>query len=380
MFVLRQFILFLLILSVFVSTCLNSYSLDQYMVRTIYFMPTDSLDKSEQLDLNDIMKSIRLTYLNEMDRHGFPGKTFNLETDNNNKVVVHKVKGNSDKVFYKNGNTLAIVQKELEIKGYNNRQSVYAIVIAGMNILSGGAGGLAVAMPHGAWHNNSNYFGYCISTEHSKDRVEGILRHEIGHCFGLVHLVLGKPSGFIMANGDKLTFHEARWLSRNQYFNNRWMHNFGPEIIRFHGAENENDGQISITADITDPDGLFQSYGLVDTPTAAGFAVIGVNLYNGDVNEKVNFSNIDRYLLEASDKIWIQLMDIHGNWRYHHPNTYKLPDKIRKTLNKNEDIVVVEDEDLATDNDKSDNNKGDSLHFDLRNNLTITWGELKSIR
>lgn len=311
----------------------NAYSLDRYMVKTIYFMPTDSIDKSDWLDLDDIMKSIQMTYKNEMDRHGFPNQTFKLETDNRGDVVVHKVRGDNNKAFYDNVHTFGIVVEELESKGYNDRQSIYAIVISGIGNLNGAAG-LAVTYPRGAWYNNSEYYGYCISIEASRQGTENILRHEIGHTFGLSHLL--NTSGFIMANGDKLDFHEARWLSKIQYFNHKWTHNLGPEIVRFHGAENQDDGKIRITADIRDTDGLFQSYGFVDTPTRAGFAVVGVNFYDGSINTKVDFDDIDRYVLTASNEIWIQLMDIHGNWRYHHPSSYTLPE------NKNQDLVDID--------------------------------------
>ena len=58
------------------------YSLEPYTVRTVYFMPTDSIDRSDWLDLDNIMKSNQNVYRNEMDRYGFPDKTFRLELDN----------------------------------------------------------------------------------------------------------------------------------------------------------------------------------------------------------------------------------------------------------------------------------------------------------
>lgn len=320
------------------TICFSSYSLDPYTVRVVYFMPTDSANRSDALDLDTIMKSIQSTYRDEMERHGFSDKTFRLETNNIGKVIVHKVKGNNNKSFYRKDNTLRLVHKELESQGYNDRQSIYAVVMAGMTVLWNGAAGLAATSPLGAWYNNNEYYGYCVNIETTKQGTESILRHEIGHVFGLSHLVLDNPVGFIMANGDKLAFHEARWLSKNQYFNDIWRHNFGPEIFRFHGAKNQNDGKIRITADITDADGLFQSYGFVNTPTPAGFGVIGYNFYEGDVKASIDFGDIDRHLLTSSDKIWLQLMDIHGNWRYHHPNTYTLP----KVLDKDLDIDLTE--------------------------------------
>ncbi len=335
MFVLRNLAaaFFVWIILLFGTT--HTYSAQPYNVKIVYFISTDSEDRSARLDLDNIMKSIQATYQDEMDRHGFQNQTFRLETDNSGNVVIHKVKGDNNKLFYNTGSTIFLVQDELERKGFNDRQSIYAVVMAGMNVLNGGsAAGLAVAYPHGAWFNNHEYYGYCLSIEGTKQEIEGLLRHEIGHVFGLSHLV--DTSGFIMAGGDKLVFHEARWLSRHQYFNNTWTHNFGPEIVSFHGAENENDGKIQIMADVRDADGLFQSYGFVHTPTPAGFAVVGFNFYDGAVNAKADFSGIDRHLLTRSNEIWIQLMDTHGNWRYHRPKIFTLP----KPSNNNKGLDI----------------------------------------
>lgn len=317
------FLSVILIVSVF-----NNISNADFEVKTVYLIPTDSVDNSEELNLNDIMKSVQTTYRDEMNRHGFGNKTFDLETDKDGRVVVHKVKGDRNKFFYNTVDNFFLVQGELENKGYNNRQSIYAIVMAGMNSVFGSAAGLAASYASGAWFNNDNYYGYCIVIESTQQDTERIISHELGHTFGFAHIVLDNSNDLIMGSaGDKLAFHEARWLSRNQYFNHKWTHNFGPEIVGFHGAKNQNDGKIRITADISDPDGLFQSYGFVTTPTPAGYAVIGVNFYDGNMNVKIDFDDIDRYLLTASNEIWIQLMDSHGNWRYHHPKIYKLPDQ-----------------------------------------------------
>lgn len=96
---------------------LESFSIEPYTVRVIYFQPTDSQDRSEWLDLDDIMKSIQITYQDEMNCHGFGNKTFELETNKDGKVIVHKVRGNQNKAAYFS-NPASIVIKEFAISRF----------------------------------------------------------------------------------------------------------------------------------------------------------------------------------------------------------------------------------------------------------------------
>ena len=296
----------------------------EYIVRTVYFQPTDSKDRSEWLDLDSIMKSIQDTYQSEMERHGFSGKIFRLETDQDGKVIVHKIKGRHNKAHY-SGDTLPIVIEELESKGYNNRQSIYVIVMAGMQALwHNFAGGIATARPSGGWVGNSEYYGFCASVETSRGQVEDVIRHELGHTFGLQHIALYDPSDFIMGSGDTLSFHEARWLSRNHYFNRVWNYNLAPDLTEFHGAEVFENDKIRFRATASDESSMFQAYGFVSTN------IVGWNFFEAasdfGVIATIDFTDIDRVHLNA-DKIYFQLMDADGNWRYHNPKTYTLPER-----------------------------------------------------
>ena len=69
-------------------------------MRTVYFMPSNSINRSDWLDLDNIMKNNQEVYRNEMDRHRFPDKTFRLETDNQGQVIVHKFNGKHNKRNY----------------------------------------------------------------------------------------------------------------------------------------------------------------------------------------------------------------------------------------------------------------------------------------
>ena len=390
MFVLKRFVLlFSLIFSILVLTCTKSYSLDRYIVRAIYFVPTDSVDRSDWLDLGDIMKSVQFDYKEEMDRHGFLNQTFKLDIDRDSEVVVHKVKGDHNKAHYA-GNTSVIVTDELVRKGYNDIHSIYAIVMAGMRTVQNGAGGVGVARPWGAWFGNGNsqYSGYCMSAERiGRIRIKEIIRHELGHTFGLWHIVLYNPDSYIMGpvgDGGKLAFHEARWLSKIHYFNSDkrlWHHNFAPDVAEFGGAEVFEGKKIRFKATISDPegDGILQTYAWVN------FAIVGWNFFDGnDATVMADITGIDRWHLTQSNKITFQSIDKHGNWTIAFPQSYTLPQKIEK----NEDVLNLVNEDqndeeirepnevVCRDCDIADNHEARSVNPNFK--LSTLWANIKS--
>ncbi len=344
----------------------------EYLVKTIYFQPTNSQDRSEWLDLDDIMKSVQDTYRDEMERHGFPNQTFRLETNQDNKVIVHKVKGDHNRAHYA-GNTALILPQELERKGYNDIHTIYSVVMAGMDTVQNGAGGVALARPWGGWFGNGNsqYSGYSISTEKERDRTKQIIRHELGHVFGLWHIALYDPAEYIMGTfgfGDKLAFHEARWLSKIHYFNFEkvWHHNFAPRVTDFQGAKVFEGDKIRFKATVSDRDndGIFQVYGFVD------FNIVGWNLFNEDnATVVVDITDIDRIHLIRSNQIIFQAMDKHGNWTIDFPQSYVLP----KEINKNEDLDLVVDNTEDCPGCEVDTPRP----VKPERKLTVIWGSLK---
>ena len=127
------------------------------------------------------------------------------------------------------------------------------------------AGGIAQAHPLGGWIGNSEYYGFCASVETSREQVEDVIRHELGHTFGLQHIALYDPSYFIMGSGDKFAFHEARWLSKNHYFTRIWNYNLAPDLREFHGAEVFENDTIRFKATAFDESSIFQVYGFLNT-------------------------------------------------------------------------------------------------------------------
>ena len=319
--------------------CVVSES-EAYQVKVVYFQPLDSEDRSDLLDFDDLMKSIQETYRSEIERHGFGSKTFKLELDWASKVVVHHVKGRHNKARYATESVLDLLIPELQSKGYQDKKTIYAVVLAGVEVM-GGATGYAVPRPFAGFHGNGHpeYSGYAMSVELRKSRVENILRHELGHTFGLSHLLFEQgvrytPGAYIMnnrGNGDDLVEAEARWLSKLRHFNMeaRFRNNFAPRLTTFRGAKRLENNNIEFSAAVRDPDndGVASVYAEVDS------WVIGWQFFDGDSHiEDVVFTDIPEDVLRDKS-IGYYFMDVHGNWMYDFPNkSFTLPPKHEKNV------------------------------------------------
>lgn len=313
MFILRRFLISTFILLLWGSS--QCFSLDPYTVRTVYFIPSDSDDRSDWLDLDDIMKSTQSIYRDEMHRHGFPNKTFRLELDDKGDVVVHKIRSNHNKAYYFH-NTMAIVRDELRLRF--DKRNIYVVVMAGMNAFqSGGAAGVATAHPGGWWDKGEDH-GYALSTETTRDTTEQVILHELGHTFGLLHIRLYNPKDYILGSGRKLAEHEARWLSKMYYFNDVWRFGFAPSIGNVHDVELIDEDNVRFRLSLSDNNGLHQVYiGIRDY-------VIGWKFLDGQHSD-ISAFDVNRQLVLDESSFWIRAMDSHGNWLYY-DRDYVLPE------------------------------------------------------
>ena len=328
------------ILLCFLMVCVVSES-EAYQVKVVYFQPADSEDRSDLLDFDNLMKSIQETYRSEIERHGFGPKTFKLELDRTGKVVVHHVKGQHNKARYAENEILDILIPELERKGYKDKKTVYAVVLAGVEVMRGRATGAAVPKPFAGFHGNGHpeYSGYAISVELWRSRVENILRHELGHTFGLSHLLFERgvrytPGAYIMnneGNGVDLVEAEARWLSKLRHFNvgAGFRNNFAPRLTTFRGAKRLENNNIEFSVSVRDPD----NDGIASVYAEVGSWVIGWQFFDGDSHiEDVVFTDIPEDVLRGKS-IGYYFMDVHGNWMYDFPNkSFTLPPKHKENV------------------------------------------------
>ncbi len=109
-----------------------------FIVQTIYFQPTDAPNINDvRGNIRKLMVETQGLYANELDRHGFGKKTFNLEKDNNGLVIVHHVLAKNNGNHYVN-NTWNNVLSELPDRfnpntaPWNKQDAIRVIVIGSL--------------------------------------------------------------------------------------------------------------------------------------------------------------------------------------------------------------------------------------------------------
>ena len=102
------------------------------MVRLVYFLPNDRPHRPDRVTaLRQLIKDAQQFYADEMHRHGFGGKTFTIETDNNGEPVAHQIDGKFSDNYYYTGTTDFKVWDELveHFAAPDALQHVYFIAI-----------------------------------------------------------------------------------------------------------------------------------------------------------------------------------------------------------------------------------------------------------
>lgn len=99
----------------------------EHVVKPIYFYPNNS-EPQPDIDgqLDTLMKETQQLFADEMEAHGFSGKTFSPESDANGNVVVHHVKGNFNDAYYQHPPTPNMLWEEVE-EQLDSSKSIYFI-------------------------------------------------------------------------------------------------------------------------------------------------------------------------------------------------------------------------------------------------------------
>lgn len=85
----------------------------QEMVRIIYFLPNDRPARPERVAaLRDLIRETQLFFADEMQRHGYGRKTFNVETNASGKPLIHHFDGKFEDAYY-HKNTPSKVWEEI---------------------------------------------------------------------------------------------------------------------------------------------------------------------------------------------------------------------------------------------------------------------------
>ena len=227
-------------------------------VRLIYFLPSDrSPQQNIDTKLDTLIRDVQQFYTDEMERHGFEGKTFTFENDATGKAVVHRVDGQFTDSYYRQ-NSFHKVWDEIREQFYTPQNNIYftAIDIGNERVGRSYNEVCSVGDSHGAstGHVLIPASGDCFNLKTAA--------HELGHAFGLEHDF--RSDAYIMSFGrdpNKLSECAAEWLEAHRYFNmgQSPTHFDNPTTIQMLTPFASPPYAIGLRFEVTDSDGVHQA-------------------------------------------------------------------------------------------------------------------------
>ncbi len=186
----RLLLTFLILILISVS---SPSSIAKFDVHVIYFKPTDAPDIDHEYH-DKIMKDIQKYYQSEMTRHGFTDKTFPLEADKDNNLIIHTINARHNGDHYFRNNMYDMFKELIEpefpfkfnnLQNWDSRDNVHLIVVGGVrmdrNLL--GTQGMGFTWHAGKWGGNATVNMNYI--EEFPNHYLGLVAHELGHAFAL---------------------------------------------------------------------------------------------------------------------------------------------------------------------------------------------------
>lgn len=176
----KTHLIFILLFYGFTSTVVGApTAAANRMVKVVYFVPRDRpVQWNIPTGLDTQIKKVQRLYAEQMEEHGYGGKTFNLENDANGKLIVYRIIGNFNDAYY-HTDTLRKVTEEIDDQ-HDIEKHIYIIIVDVSTERIQGNCGIA-------------YFdGGPVMVAATGDCTVGefgitLIAHELGHAFNLVH-------------------------------------------------------------------------------------------------------------------------------------------------------------------------------------------------
>ena len=340
----------------------GSADAQQFIVRTVYFQPTDAPGPTRQIIT--LLTESQDFYRDEMEHHGYGAKTFHLETDGAGNVGFHHIRGKHSANHYLI-DTYNRVKSELPFKfthDPNAQDNVHVVIIGGLNRLDNGNLGYA-------WYTAGHRTGG-VAVLAGKALHFRLIAHEMGHTFGLYHA--NDPKALMWSGKDILLDYETRWLDRHHLFNDTHIRNNIPTFIESEPIEAIEGNKVQFKVIAESQSGLYHAQMYRKRTTL----VIG----SAEIEGKETTIEVDvrREYLTDGDRVSIQIMDIHGNTIIKHLGSITLPEPLPEVIDPPDIVVeaVEKIEDLIDCPDCQQPNETDlSVHPHLL--LTTQWAILK---
>ena len=317
------------------------------MVRLIYFIPKDRQPQSDiDAKLDRFIKDIQEFFADQMERHGFGRKTFQIETDPSGKAVVHRFVGQFTDEHYRSTSDIRGIMREVYIdKGFNAGKHIYFTVFEidtpSETLYPGGCNDCLHAVSLGGFTGPAG--GHTLVPVSGS---QSVAAHELGHAFGLQHDFRG--GSYLMSYSgiaDGLSKDAAEWLDAHRAFNgNRPAINFNTTMEMLPPSLVSPPNAIRLRFRVSDPDGLHQvqllTPSLIPRLSFGRPKLLGSKKLNEKQNSIVEFVTTD--LIPKTRYVHLQIIDVHGNFT----RSEKYPIDVAALL-PSAKVVTIPDANLA---------------------------------
>lgn len=320
----------------------------QRKVKAIYFVPSDrSLQWHVPIAINTQLKEVQKLYAEQMDSHGYGRKTFSIETDTNDNVVVHPVIGQYNDAYY-HTNTLDKIHDEVKIR-FDTRTDVYLIVVDISTQRIDGKCGIA-------WYSGGPAFipasGECLTGEGGVT----LIAHELGHAFNLEHDF--RDDSYFMSYGQTLRkFSEcaASILNVNPFFSQAdgFSNANGAITITSPTTYPKNGSSHTLNFQVSDDDGIYQvdfliPRGAIDISTnSLERSMFSCKKLNNVQKASVSFQLPARFMQFDSAFVSVRVIDKYSeitvrDWTFNPSDTDTTPQQNHTDVNRDGVVNLVD--------------------------------------